>query len=613
MSNLIYWMKERYSRNIQTKLTSYFLLILLPLVVVSLFAIERSRDILYEQAVERTEVALSSAMNYIDLALQNVEEISTLIAADTSILKLLDGNSADLAPETIVNFSLIIEQLSSLKSVNRFVSQIAIYHQASNMVISTNFGGRKLKSEPLQEWMVETARANGTGISYILPDALVAKDITFGSMVGTDSMSLVRSMDLYNTERASNLLIVTFNKSKLLNVIRTLLPSETASISLYNEKGELVVGTGSIDETAEPPPISDKEMEVSVDSPYSTWRLTLIQPKKELYVETDQLRMFTFTIIVISILLAIGISWIVYSGIASPVQKLTRGMKRLRSGKLDFRLENNRRDEFGYLLESFNQMVQHQKHLIEDHYEQQLRLTTTELKFLQSQINPHFLYNTLDSIYWTAKNYEAEEISEMVMNLSKFFRLSLNKGKEVFTIEESLVHLHYYIRIQQLRFLDSFTVEYRIAEETKQIPILKLLLQPLVENAILHGMEGRASDGRLIISSWIEHENMVCISVQDNGQGLEKDRLHYIQNELMKIGLHSVPSLTQDEGHVKDLFGLRNVYIRMKLYYGKESHLEIDSLLEIGTTVTVKIPLDRCRLNNPPVIDQEETEGELQL
>lgn len=611
--NLIHRVMERFTSNIQARLTAYFLLILLPLVIVSLFAVERSRDILYEQAVERTEVALTSAMNYIDLALQNVEEISTLIATDPSILKLLDENGSELAPESIVNFSLILEHLSSLKSVNRFVSQIAIYHQTSNMLISTNFGGRRLKSELQQEWMVEIARTNGTGINYVLPDAAVSKYLTFGDMIGTDSISLVRSMDLYNTARASNLLIVTFNKSKLLNVIRTLLPSETTSIALHNEKGEVVVGTGSIDEAAGIPPISDKEMEVSIDSQYSTWRLTLIQPKKELYVETDKLRMFTYTIIVISFLLAIGISWIVYSSIASPAKKLTRGMKKLRSGQLDFRLDNNRKDEFGYLLESFNQMVLHQKHLIEDHYEQQLRLTKTELKFLQSQINPHFLYNTLDSIYWTAKNYDADEISEMVMNLSKFFRLSLNKGNEVFTIEESLIHLHYYIRIQQIRFLDNFKVEYRIADETKQIRVLKLLLQPLVENAILHGMEGRASDGRLVISSWIENENMVCISVEDNGQGLEEERLQYIQNELLKIDSQSVPTLSQDDGQVKDLFGLRNVFIRMKLYYGKESHMAIDSSHGTGTIVIVRIPLDRCGEHTPLVIDHGDKEGEQPL
>ncbi|SMF88841.1 two-component system, sensor histidine kinase YesM [Paenibacillus uliginis N3/975] len=593
MNNLFRWIRERFSQNIQTRLTGYFLLILLPLVIISLFAVERSRDILYEQAVERTEMALASALNHFDLALQNVEEISTLIAADPGMNELLNKNDTSFSPKSIVDFSNILGQLANSVSVNRFVSHISIYHQASNMFISTNFGGRKLTSEPQQEWLVESARRNGTGISYIMADYLVTNDLTFGKMTSTDTISLIRSMDLYNPERQSNLLIVNFNRSKLLNILKTLLPTENSWISLLNEKGDVIIETGS---AGEQEGLSEDEMLVTKDSEYSLWRLALVQPKKELYHETDQLRLYTFTIIGISILLAIIISWVVYSGIAAPVLKLSRGMKRLSHGEMNVHIEDKRKDEFGFLIHSFNRMVSDQKHLIEDHYEQQLRLKTTELKFLQSQINPHFLYNTLDSIYWTAKNYEAEEISEMVMNLSKFFRLSLNKGRQVFSIEESIVHLHYYIRIQQLRFLDNFTVEYRIEEESKAIPILKLLLQPLVENAIIHGMEGKSSGGSLIVSSRIDQQKYVNISVQDNGPGIGEDRLEYIRNELSRMGSRNFPSLSQDEEYIKDLFGLRNVFTRMRLYYGKESDMTLESTPGIGTTVTISIPLDRCEM-----------------
>lgn len=589
------WISDRFSQHIQTRLTGYFLLILLPLVVVSLFAIEKSRDILYEQAVERTETALSSAMNHFDLALQNVEEISTLIAGDPSINELLNKNSTQLSPQSIVDFSEVLEQLSKLVSVNRFVSQIAVYHHASNMLISTNSGGRKLTGEPQQEWMVEAARNNGTGFSYVMADYPVVGGHTFGSMTNTDSISLIRAMDLYNSERQSNLLMVSFQKAKLLNIIKTLLPSVNSRISLVNEKGEVIVETGSTLEDE----VTGRDLVVTTASDYSSWQLTLVQPRSELYKETDQLRLFTYAIIALSILLAIIISWVVYSGIAAPVLKLSRGMKRLSSGELNVNVDTKRRDEFGFLIQSFNKMAAVQKHLIEDHYEQQLRLKTTELKFLQSQINPHFLYNTLDSIYWMAKNYDADEISEMVMNLSKFFRLSLNKGRQVFTIEESVIHLHYYVRIQQIRFLDSFTVAYRISEDSRRVPILKLLLQPLVENAILHGMEGRSEGGSLIISSWIEQGSIVKISVEDNGPGIAEERLIYIREELAKMGARSVQALSQDEEHVKDLFGLRNVLSRMKLYYGRDADIDVNSEPGKGTVVTLSIPLDRCRLESP--------------
>lgn len=413
--------------------------------------------------------------------------------------------------------------------------------------------------------------------------------------MNTDSISLVRSIDLYNRDRQPNVLIMTLNKNKLLNLIKSLLPSKNASIDLFNDNNQWVTGTG-IGERMEGSSLkADKDMlSVTVNSKYSKWSLTMVQPKKELYEKTSQLRLFTYVIIGISVLLALGISWVVYSGIASPVHKLSYGMKQLGKGNLNIQLENKWKGEFGYLTGAFNQMALYQKHLIEDHYEQQLRMANTELKFLQSQINPHFLYNTLDSIYWTAKNYEADEISEMVINLSKFFRLSLNKGKETFTVEESVAHLYYYIRVQQLRFLDNFTVEYNIQEESKSIPILKLLLQPLVENAILHGMEGTQQNGKLLISSWIEDE-YVKLMVQDNGTGMDEERLRYIQSELSNLSSRNYRLFSLEEGYIKDLFGLRNVMMRIKLYYGKDANLQIDSKPGEGTTIVATLPLLRCK------------------
>jgi len=179
----------------------------------------------------------------------------------------------------------------------------------------------------------------------------------------------------------------------------------------------------------------------------------------------------------------------------------------------------------------------------------------------------------------------------MVMNLSSFFRLSLNKGRQEFTVEESIAHLNYYLRIQQLRFMDNFQVEYRISEQSKRIPLLKLLLQPIVENAIIHGMEGKEADGYLVISSWVEQEHTLHIRVEDNGPGIEEERLRYIQQELDRMDLRKIVAYSQDEEQVKDLFGLRNVLSRMKLYYGPEARLIVQSAPGEGTTVTLSIPL----------------------
>jgi two-component system sensor histidine kinase YesM len=565
---------------------------LLPLLIVGLVANERSQTILYDKAVKRTEVALSSAMDYIDLTLQNVEEISTLMATDSTLIGLLDHNRAEVTPQTIVDFSQVLKQLSNVNSVNHIVSQVTIYHQPSHMLISTAKGGKRIDPPAQQSWFEETARSIGSGIRYVRKDDIVEGSTTIGSLIGSDGISLVRSMDIYNLDRKPNILILSLNNGKFLDVLRGQLPSEHASILLYNSSHQLVASTGG-NGTTGPLEGGADSVSVSIDSKVSKWTLTLVQPKSELYREINHLRLYTFIMMGVSVLLAFIISWIVYSGIASPVQRLLQGLRQLSGGKLDVKLENKRKDELGALTEAFNHMASQQKHLIEDHYEQELRLVKTELKFLQSQINPHFLYNTLDSIYWAAKNYEADEISEMVIHLSRFFRLSLSKGNEVFTVEESVAHLHDYVRIQQLRFLESFTVEYRLSEDSKNVPILRLLLQPIVENAILHGMESKPQGGRLIVASRIDGPNLV-IEVVDNGTGMPEPRLRYIQEELDRLKRRYNRLFPYEEKSANDLFGLRNVMTRIRIYYGPEADLTIDSIEGEETRVTVTLPLEQC-------------------
>ncbi|SEG43351.1 sensor histidine kinase [Paenibacillus sp. UNC499MF] len=602
MRKTLRWLLDKFQRNIQVRLTCYFLLILLPLVLVSLFANERSQQILVEQAAERSRLALNSAMDYIDLTLQSVEELSTLISTDAELIGALSRNGEELTPRSVVDFSQMMKQLANMNSINHIASQISIYHYPSGRMFSTNYGISGLDKSQ-QDFMHDMTLKNGTGILYMLPGQIIYGSSTFGDLMKSDSVTLVRSMDLYNPQREQNVMLITLNKTRLLNLIKPLLPSPQTKIYLTNADNNLIAGIGKEGETRDKYLPSEPDvLSVSITSATSKWKLTMTQPKSELYSKTEQVTLYMYGIITISILLALWISWIVYTGIASPLQKLSHGIKRLGSGKLNIQLENKRRDEFGYLTEAFNQMAQQQKHLIEDHYEQELRLAKTELKFLQSQINPHFLYNTLDSIYWTAKNYEADEISEMVLNLSRFFRLSLNKGREVFSVEESFSHLHYYIRIQQIRFLENFEAEYRMEEETKGIPLLKLLLQPLVENAILHGMDGKEHGGRLVVSSRLE-EGFLVLEVRDNGSGIPQERLAYIQEELGRLHRRKGKLYSLDEEGVDDLFGLRNVVSRIKLYYGVSAELSIDSAEGGGTRTALRLPLVRCREDFSPGAD----------
>lgn len=594
MKRFFLWLHQKYARKIQLRLTIYFLLILLPLVIVSLYVNFRSQSILLERTIETTKAALASSMDYIDVTLQNVEEISTLTTTDNEILKKINQVSPDLDALSYIMFSDVMKELAGITSINHMVSQVSLFHSGSHMLLTTNHGGKKLENKQVLDNLRNLASNYGTGIMYIMPDYQLSEETTFGAVMNTDSISLIRVMDLNNPSREPNLLIMSLNKKKLLDLIGSLLPSPNAQINLYTNKQELVVGTGiygsKIVHMEESIP---GVFTVKADSRHYKWTLKLYQSEKELFREINETRLFTYIIIGVSVILALLISWAVYSGIAYPIQRLWKGMNSFGSGNLNVRLENKRIDEIGYLTRTFNKMVEDQRNLIENHYEQQLRLANAELKFLQSQINPHFLYNTLDSIYWTAKNYEAAEISEMVLNLSRFFRLSLSKGRETFSVEETIEHLHFYIRVQQLRFLESFSVSYELQEESKSVHILKLLLQPLVENAILYGLESK-TDGHLWISSRLEDAFLV-LTVEDNGIGIEKERMDYIREQLDRLSDFSVGPFSFLEDNAQDVYGLRNVFSRIKLFYGNKAELSIDSTEGSGTTIELKLPLEHCQ------------------
>ncbi|MDD9268133.1 sensor histidine kinase [Paenibacillus sp. GCM10023248] len=584
---------------IQVRLTWYFLLILLPISGFSLFAIAKSQTILEVQTGERTQGALHTMADYIDLTLQNIEQLSSLIAFDMNMNATLQSVGQEPGKQSFVQLAQVMDQLTSMTTVNLMVDQITIIHMPSRTVISTKLGGRKLpEGAEKQDWYIRLMEAGGGTYFYTPQEG--------ESYFDADSVHLIRTMDPYNRTLINpNLLVLSIKKSTLIEQAKPLLPSKNANIYLFGSSGQLITGTGAglsaqvWDKKEEArsirksPQTGTEMVNISVQSKLSGWSLMMEQPLWEIRSHTDSLKIFTYGIVVVSLVLAIVISWIVYRGISSPLRKLAYGMKQLRTGNFTIQLEDQRVDELGYVIESFNRMAENQKLLIRDHYEKQLLLSKMELKFLQSQINPHFLYNTLDSIYWTAKNYEADEISEMVLNLSKFFRLSLNKGNETFSVAETIMHLTYYIKVQQLRFLDHFSVRYEIAEESKPYHVLKLLLQPLVENAVLHGLEKMSTGGELVISSYLQG-HLLVLEVSDNGVGVDSARLQYICAKLDEAAGQAADGILSDRKKEKDLFGLRNVVSRMKMYYGEQSQFRFESRAGHGTRMTLRLPLDRC-------------------
>ncbi len=270
------------------------------------------------------------------------------------------------------------------------------------------------------------------------------------------------------------------------------------------------------------------------------------------------------------------------------ISRLKEGIQQLRmvtrkAGHGDFkvRAEIEKSDEeLAELGEGFNQMVERIGNLVEDIRVEQLNLRATEQKLLQAQINPHFLYNTLDTIIWLAESNQKEQVVMMVSALSDFFRTTLSKGRDYITVMEEESHIRSYLKIQQFRYQDILDYEIDIPKELHPYQILKLTLQPLVENALYHGIKNKRGKGYIRVTGEKESGRLVFL-VKDNGLGMDEERLSQVRAAMNKGDTSSDPSG----------FGLFNVVQRIKLNYGAEYGVWISSTYMEGTEVRVEIPM----------------------
>ncbi|MHA6484541.1 cache domain-containing sensor histidine kinase [Paenibacillus sp. strain BS8-2] len=403
--------RDLFKQSIQFRLTCSFIMILVPLIAFSLFANDRSQRILEQELGERTTSAMGSTLEYIDLTMGGVKSLSTLLSTDRGLTALLNHHDGErLSTETLIDFTSVMEEISNIAAVNPSLSAVTVYHGNSGRLLSSSIGSLHRPRAAEEQWYREVMQSNGSYVLYI-PDHHETELMGWADPVYNKSqIMLMQRMDLYSREQGTNVLMLSVPKSKLLNDLMSLVPSDGSHVYLLDNNGRLIVtnaaadrmekledqsGSGESKTVLELLESERSNMVLRVDSPSTGWMLLLEQPENEIYKKSKPLEYFSYGMILLSCLLAVWISWVVYSGIASPISSLVEGMKLLRLGKLDTRLANRRQDELGYLTDAFNQTVEQQRHLIRDIYEQQLLLTKTELKFLQSQINPHFLYNRL--------------------------------------------------------------------------------------------------------------------------------------------------------------------------------------------------------------------------
>lgn len=312
---------------------------------------------------------------------------------------------------------------------------------------------------------------------------------------------------------------------------------------------------------------------------YETEHLEAIRHELEIK-ETEAVKISIISLIVVgSVAMAAGL--IISKSVVHPIIKMCKTTEEVARGNFDVRAEVKSSDEMAILAESFNNMIVNMGTLVGRIKQEQLNLRDTELKLMQAQINPHFLYNTLDTIMWLAEAGKNEEVVSMVSSLSGFFRTTLSKGRDYITVREEVSHIKSYLEIQKFRYQDIMDYEIDIPEVMYSYPILKLTLQPLVENALYHGIKNKRGKGKITVSGELMGKVML-FTVHDNGIGMTEEQLSALSND---IGYER-----SNSGDTAG-FGLANVKERIRLNYGKDYGLDFSSIYGQETTARVTLPV----------------------
>lgn len=292
------------------------------------------------------------------------------------------------------------------------------------------------------------------------------------------------------------------------------------------------------------------------------------------------MQMIRFSIIAFALILILitFLSYYIPYSITHPIRKLSEVTDQVAKGDLTVRSDVRSGAEVSVLNDSLNAMIDKINELLEQVKKEQGRLRKAEFELLQSQINPHFLYNTLDTIVWLAEAGEQKKVVDMVGSLSDFFRTSLNQGKDMVSVKEELQHSRSYLEIQQVRYQDILQYEIQVPDSLFCYLIPKITIQPLVENALYHGIKNKRGIGKIMITGKREKDSFVLV-VEDNGAGMNRERLEVVRKGMNKK--------SQTE---KDIYALYNVNERIRLNFGQKYGLSIDSVLGEGTTVQVILP-----------------------
>lgn len=536
---------------------------------------------------------INQIKNSIDFVQKDVNELSTFICLNNDIQDMFDKSST--SELDMSSSSETLKPLTTLLASKSYISFIILYgYNGFKYYISSDssygindFGDIKNNS------IVKEAEAL-KGHQLWIP--LTDRSQIFIQHNKSPKIAMMRTILNTNTFMKSGFMVICLNISALQKLYTDDIKDTNKSIAILDNKNNLIAydsynnekyrlkdiipylkgDSGSVTI-----PVKTEKLLVSYSTTgISRWKVIYMVPLSDILKSVQSILYITITIIIFCLLLSLVLSMYVSNILTSPIKKLLTSMRKVKNGNFKEKVDFKYSDEIGMLGNEYNDMIDNINQLIDRVYKLQLQEKEAELKALEAQINPHFLYNTLDGMYWKAQISGNNDIAEMIYSLSRIFRLTLNRGAEFITIANEKEFVENYLILQKMRFKDKLMYNINFSDDILKYKIPKLILQPFIENSIIHGVECTQSTGILNITAYLE-EDMLMFIVSDNGKGIEPDK---------------IASLLSLEDECKDEesggYAIGNINKRINFYYGTSCNLSISSTLGIGTTINLRIPKD---------------------
>ncbi|QGQ95038.1 sensor histidine kinase [Paenibacillus psychroresistens] len=592
---------------------NHFLLILLPVIIIyylifSIYTHDKKTETL--RFIKQVNI---QSMENIDNYVKDMKVLTMHPLYDNDILELLyEKNFGDSALTTgskgfdFNDRALLSVTLNEILAFNKNIYSVFIF----NLNGTNEYRMVDSKLDPAynpsqEDWFKEANELKGS--------AVVGNSFRFSNWNaprGKDfyMFSVTRAIKEIKSGGSMGLISIDSDIDIIRNIIKKMKSFDEERILLLDDNGFIVYDTNETNITKS---IGDKSFDLNeihnlnlqasqssmqvlnkkslVDVEFSketTWKLVSILPEAALFSKIKAIQTRLLTLIIIFVLLSLLLSIVTSYNITKPLKRLIKTMRVVENGDLTIRFTVMHKDEIGRLGHGFNNMINKIDQLVSIVYSTELRKKEAEMNALQSQINPHFMYNTLESIRMTAELNDDTVTAKMTLILGKLLRYSINPKDRLVTIGDEIEHLKNYIMLQNFRFKDKFELIIEMDQELIDIPIIKLIFQPIIENAIFHGLETMIGKGEIKITGY-QAENKTIFLIEDNGIGMTAEQLEKLND----------PDVTEiHSGDASRGIGLKNVNERIKLHYGEIYGIKITSEQGKGTTVSLELP-DKFTMN----------------